>query len=504
MTLAAVPFEPFTPGAWLSRRAQSPLAVFTTQQVRVVDALSPQSGVSTDKLMSRAGSMVAEEIKKRYSRRQVMVLCGPGNNGGDGLVAAAELKHAGWTVNVMMTVGREELKGDAALAIKRWEGPVSPITVPGLEGTELVIDALFGAGLNRNISPEMQLLFEGVAKKGVPVIAIDIPSGIEGNSGRVMGSAMKANVTIALARKKPGHLLLPGRAHCGEVVVVDIGIPPSAYEVIQPNLFENAPMLWADQFPQPDWPDHKYSRGCVLVAGGAMTGAARLAARGAQRAGAGAVQVAASGDLADLYSLALTSCVIRSEEFALVLADKKHSAVLIGPGYGVNKITRQRVLDVLKRGKPTVLDADALTCFEDKPEALIDALHADVVLTPHEGEFTKLFAFTGDALRRASLAAVATGVIVVLKGAATVVAAPDGSCVINTNAPPDLATAGSGDVLAGIITGLMAQGMRPFPAAAAGVWLHGEAARRFGPGLIAEDIELQLPAILKEFRASAA
>jgi NAD(P)H-hydrate epimerase len=477
----------------------SPLALLTTQQVRVIDELAVQSGTSVEKLMGRAGAAVAHEVMRRFPKKPVLVLVGPGHNGGDGLVAAAELKEAGWLVTVAAPAPEFSMTGLSALARRRWNGDIMPITPELLNGIGLVIDALFGVGLNRETGPELANLFSEIEKRKIPVLAVDIPTGIEGNTGCVLGQALHAEVTVTFARKKPGHLLLPGRAYAGELVVADIGLPTSVYEAVQPNLFENGPDLWRSALPKLDWAKHKYSRGAAVVAGGPMTGAARLAARAAQRVGAGVVHVTSPAPSAPLYATTLTSCIIRAEAFTEVLNDTTHkfSAALLGPGYGIGQPTRDTVQALLAKELPTVLDADALTSFTANPALLLSALHEKMVITPHEGEFRALFSYTGDNLRRASLAAVASGAIVVLKGPATIIAAPEGHCIINSNAPPTLATAGAGDVLAGLITGLLAQGMPAFYASAAAVWLHGEAATHFGPGLIAEDLEGQLPAVLR-------
>jgi hydroxyethylthiazole kinase-like uncharacterized protein yjeF len=479
----------------MNNHFDSPLSLLTAQQVRVVDALAVHQGISVEKLMSRAGAEVALQVQRRWSRRPVTVLCGPGNNGGDGLVAAAELKHKGWPVTVALFGAANPLSSG------RWDGASIPCTFACIEGAGLVIDALFGVGLDREIAADLLPLFAKIEQQKIPVLAVDIPSGIEGNTGQVLGAALKAEVTVTFARKKPGQLLLPGRLYCGEVVVADIGIPADTYARLQPNLFENGPGLWREVFPVPDRDSNKYVRGALLIAGGAqMTGATRLAARAAQRAGAGLVTLAVPQEAAPVYAADLASCIIRPMEndsvWPNLLETVRHDALLIGPGYGRAAATKRHALQALALRKPVVLDADALTVFAEAPQELLSKLHQACVLTPHEGEFARLFKYEGDALRRASLAAVTSGAVVVLKGAATVIAAPDGRCIINSNAPPDLATAGAGDVLAGIIAGLLAQGMPPYEAAAAGVWLHGEAARHFGPGLIAEDIAAQLPGVL--------
>jgi len=339
-------------------------------------------------------------------------------------------------------------------------------------------------------------------------VAIDIPSGVSGDTGRPLGGLyVKAALTVTFFRKKPGHLLLPGRVLCGETVVGDIGIPP---EAANSQLHENSPALW--QFPWPRLEGHKYSRGhCVVVSGPAhATGAARLAARAALRVGAGLVSVASPPDAVAVNAAHLTAIMIKVFEGAVklgaLLSDKRLNAVALGPGLGVGKDTRDLVTTVLKSGAATVLDADAITSFQDEPQTLFSLLDDRCVLTPHEGEFERLFPGLLDRsaskLEAARAAAARALAVVVLKGADTVIAAPSGKAVINANAPAFLATAGAGDVLAGLIAGLLAQGMTAFDAACAGTWLHGAAAGLFGPGLIAEDLPEMLPRVLGQLAAS--
>jgi len=322
-----------------------------------------------------------------------------------------------------------------------------------------------------------------------------------GDTGEAFG-AVAAVLTVTFSCKKPGHLLLPGRLLCGEVVVADIGIPPSVIEQIVPDTFENDPRLWIADLPRPHDGSNKYTRGHALIFGGyPMTGAARMAARAAARAGAGLTTLAVPEIALPIYAATLTSimvqCLATPEDFDRVLKDQHISALLIGPGAGASQETRTRVLAMLATGRPTLLDADAITAFQDDPPALDRAIVGPCVLTPHDGEFRRLFDPGGDKLTRTRRAALRSGAIIVLKGSDTVIAAPDGRVVINANAPPTLATAGSGDVLSGIGLGLLAQGMNPFLAAAAAVWLHGAAGTEFGPGLIAEDLPDLLPCVLR-------
>jgi NAD(P)H-hydrate epimerase len=303
---------------------------------------------------------------------------------------------------------------------------------------------------------------------------------------------------------------MPARQQCGEVVVADIGIPQAALEHVKPKLFESGPALW--RFPWPKADSHKYDRGhCAVVSGPAQaTGAARLAARGALRVGAGLVSVASPPDAVPINAAALTAIMVKPFEgangLAELLKDRRFNSVVIGPGCGVNRATRELVAVVLVSNAAAVLDADALTSFKDEPQALLSIVREPAVLTPHEGEFERLFPGllqrSSSKVEASRMAAAAAKCTVLLKGADTVIAAPDGRAVINSNAPPTLATAGAGDVLAGLIGGLMAQGVNSFDAAAMATWLHGEAANMFGPGLIAEDIAEQLPAVLRALKAN--
>ncbi len=486
----------------------SDLILLSVAEMGRADRAAIEGGVPGERLMEAAGRGVADAIVERWAPCPVVVLAGPGNNGGDGFVAARHLKAAGWPVRVALFGAVERLKGDAALNAGRWDGPLEPLSPGSLDGAALVVDALFGAGLARPLDGVPRAVVEALGERGSPVVAVDVPSGVDGDSGEIRGAAPEARLTVTFFRRKPGHLLLPGRVLCGEVLVVDIGIPDSVLDEIRPRTRENGPSLWASRFPWPGPLDHKYRRGHTLVVGGAeMTGAGRLAARAALRIGAGLVTVAAPAEALAIYAASmaglLTEPLGAPEDFGAVLERRRKTAYLIGPGNGVSGDTRDRALAALATGRPTVLDADALTVFEDDPPRLFEAIRGPVVLTPHEGEFRRIFPDLSPAdgrLARARAAAERAGAVVVFKGGDTVVAAPDGMAAINTNAPPELARAGTGDVLAGMTVGLLAQGMAPFDAARAAVWLHGEAARLFGPGLIAEDLPEQLPRVLSSLK----
>jgi NAD(P)H-hydrate epimerase len=482
--------------------------ILTCAEMSRADAFAVAHGVPSLTLMENAGRVVADAIAARFKPCAVTVLCGPGNNGGDGFVVARLLDESGFIVRVAHDA---EPKGDAAAMSDQWKGTRVAMEPEALDGARLVVDALFGAGLSRPLEGAYAQIVE--ALNDLPVVAVDIPSGVSGDTGQPLGGVyVKAALTVTFFRKKPGHLLLPGRALCGETVVGDIGIPAEAANT---RLHENSPALW--DFPWPRLEGHKYARGhCVVVSGPAhATGAARLAARAALRVGAGLVSVASPPEAVAVNAAHLTAIMVKPFEGAAglgqLLADRRLNAVALGPGLGVGKETRELVTTVLKSDagasagagatkKGVVLDADAVTSFKDEPQTLFALLDDRCVLTPHEGEFERLFpglldqsASKLDAARAAAARALC---VVLLKGADTVIAAPAGKAVINANAPPFLATAGAGDVLAGLIAGLLAQGMTAFEAACAGAWLHGEAARHFGPGLIAEDLPDMLPAIL--------
>jgi NAD(P)H-hydrate epimerase len=482
------------------------LVLLTPAQMGVADRASAAAGVSGVALMEAAGAAVAVAIGERWPMRPVTVLCGPGNNGGDGFVAARHLQAAGWPVQVALLGAREALKGDAAQAGGRWTGDFVSFTVESLDGAGLVIDAVFGAGLSRPIDGKALHLVEAMKARRMPICAVDVPSGLDGDSGEVRGAAAPADLTVTFFRKKPGHLLYPGRGLCGDLVVADIGTPVSVLEGIAPNTWENGPGLWLDGYPWPQPESHKYPRGEVLILGGeSTTGASRMTALAASRAGAGLVTVAAPAAVWSVYAASLTNAIVRSvhgdADWLALLADPRRNAIAIGPGAGVGAPTRQYVLDALATGRATVLDADALTSFAEAPEDLFRAIHGPCVMTPHAGEFMRLFPVDGDKLQRTRAAAKTSGAVILLKGADTVIGAPDGRAVINSNAPPQLATGGSGDVLTGFVVALLAQGMAPFEAAAAAAWLHGAAATAFGLGLVADDLPTLLPRVIQDLKA---
>ena len=494
------------------------IEILSNAEMSQADRLTIAGGVAGIALMEKAGAAIAEAVAaRRPGGGRVVVVAGPGNNGGDGFVAGRLLGARGFKVELLLAGKTERLKGDAGLAAKAWAGPITPAEPSRLAGADIVVDALFGAGLDRAVEGLPRAMIEAMNAQGTPIVAVDLPSGINGTSGAVMGVAVNAAHTVTFFRKKPAHLLLPGRLHCGTLTVADIGIPASVLTSIVPQTFENVPELWRAAFPAPDLAGHKYDRGHAAVVSGPSwsTGAARLVARGALRAGSGLVTIASPRDALAVNAAASLAVMVRpvdgAAELAKFLGDRRLNAVALGPGLGVNEETCALVLATLSGERAVVLDADALTSFADAPDRLAEALKTragrPTVLTPHEGEFTRYFgaldkdAKAGSKLERARLAAKLVGSTVVLKGADTVVAAPDGRASIAANAPAYLATAGAGDVLTGMTTGLLAQGMPAFEAASAAVWLHGEAARAFGPGLISEDLPEALPKVYRRLLA---
>ena len=478
------------------------LALLTCAEMARADAAAIAGGILGIDLMEAAGRAVAEAVLERHLPRPVLVLCGPGNNGGDGFVAARYLQAAGWPVRVALFGDQGTLRGDASRAAQGWKGSVEAPSLGLLEGHPLVVDARFGAGLGRPIDGIAGEMIDRMNADGQHVIAVDVPSGLHGDSGEVMGRAPIAECTVTFFRAKPGHYSIEGLRRCGVLRVADIGIDGSVLKAISPQLWLNAPGLWQANFRHDDRGVHKYARGHFTILGGGLaTGAARLAALAGRRAGAGLVTIATPRAATVAYQAAepgnLIAEVERGEDFAHLLADVRRNAILVGPGSGLNERTIKAVSAALATARPVLLDADAITVFAAAPASLFEMIRGPVLMTPHDGEFRRLFpdlsAITGK-VERVRRAARRSGATILLKGPDTVVAAPDGRAAINVHAPASLATAGSGDVLAGIAGGLMAQGLSPLAAGAAAAWLHGDCAFRFGrPGLIAEDLIGQIP-----------
>lgn len=493
--------------------------LMTIDGMRACDARAIRDGTTGFTLMRRAGAAVAERARALAPEAgSVLVLCGTGNNGGDGFIAAQELVEAGYAVTLHGLGRPVALTGDAALAAAAWSGGVEPLEKAGdPRSFDLVVDALFGAGLSRDIDGVAAAVIERVNATGVPVLSVDVPSGIDGDTGAVRGIAIRATETVTFVALKPGHLIEPGRSSCGTLHLADIGAGPEAlaagFAASGPSMVRNDPAAWRAALPRLSAASHKYTRGHALVLSGPAhrTGAARLGARAALRVGAGLVTLASPASALAENAGHLTAIMLRpcetADDLDDLLVDERLNVVLAGPGLGIGQATRDLVAVAAGVGRGLVLDADALTSFKGQAvelAALVADAGAQAVLTPHEGEFERLFSNTPATagglgkVERARRAAALSGAVVLLKGADSVIAAPDGRVAINDHGTPYLGTAGSGDVLGGLVAGLLAQGMPAFEAAAAAVWMHGDAGRRFGPGLIAEDLAEMMPAVLRD------
>jgi hydroxyethylthiazole kinase-like uncharacterized protein yjeF len=468
-----------------------PPELLTPDEMGQADHAAPGLGVPSLTLMENAGRAVARAIRHRIPPARTLILCGPGNNGGDGYVVARLLAQEGWPVSVAALAAPRE-GSDAAVMAARWHGPNQAFTAAEAARADLVIDAVFGAGLSRDLDPAVAEVLAAARR----LVAIDVPSGLDGATGAARGQAPKAELTVTFFRLKPGHLLLPGRELCGELVLADIGMPEAVLCAIPVRTLANGPALWS--LPKLTMDGQKYTRGMLTVLAGAqMAGAARLASMGARRAGAGLLTLVVEGN-GDVLRATEPGLIVSQSPLSELLTDGRRKTWLCGPGLGLDR-ARDALPQLIAAERQIVADADALGACAGAPERL----RGVSVITPHGGEFAKLFGPIGDdKLAAARAAAARIGAVVVVKGADTVIAAPDGRAAINHNAPPSLATAGSGDVLAGIIAGLLTQGLPPWEAAAAGVWLHGEAARRADPnsggaGLIAEDLAEGIPLALQ-------
>ncbi len=461
--------------------------LLTVEGIRAAEKQALAEGISLETLMGSAGRAVAKVIFKEFLLCPTLILCGPGKNGGDAKIVAQALKEKNWPIEVISLShlsSFEEIQKSLNLA-------------------HLIVDGLFGIGLTRPLEGEALKLVELVNSSSKPVVAIDIPSGIEANSGASCGAAIQATCTVTFLRAKPGHFLLPGRLHTGKLFIDDIKVPES---VIPPtSYFLNTPSLWTDSLKDPQPTDHKYSRGaCIIMGNGSMPGALRLAALAARRVGAGLVRLTCKTEDYPIFASSVWGDIIMplasAKDFLNLVKDDHFNALLWGAGAFPTESTRQQALLLLSLKKNCVLDGGALSSFEGKSLELTTHLHENVILTPHEGEFFRLFphlAFLKSKAEKALKAAEEAGSIIVLKGYDTIIASPKGEIIINANAPATLATAGTGDVLAGLMTGLLAQGLLPFQAAAAAVWIQGEAANRRGLGLIAEDLLSEIPAVLQ-------
>ncbi len=485
--------------------------ILTVRAMGAADRFAIQHGRSGAALMDAAGAGIARAVVKRWAPRRTALLCGPGNNGGDGWEAAVQLARAGWSVEVFTLGDTAALKGDAARAAACWDGPVSTVDACDPAQFELVIDALFGAGLSRPLEGEAARLAEACTAAradGLVVVSADVPSGIDGDLARGPangeGPAFIADLTVTFHRLKPAHLLQPGRAACGEIALVDIGIPAGWRDAAPPCARINGPDLWNAPGLDLAIGAHKHTRGrlCVLTGPAGASGAARLTGEAGLVGGAGFITLLCPPDALPECAASTRALVTRSfdpkSDFAAVLDLHRTNAAVLGPGAGTGQDTHRRVLSALKHAAPLVLDADALTAFEAEPETLFAAFKGPAILTPHAGEFARLFPDLSarsdlNKIEITRLAAARAGAVVVHKGPDTVIAAPNGDVRVNVHASARLATAGTGDVLAGLAGAFLAQGADPFDAASAAVWIHGEAGRGCGPGATVETVLARLP-----------
>jgi len=487
------------------------LPVVSAAEMRAAEAALFARGTPSFDVMAQAGLAVVEAIRARWASpfKRALVLAGPGNNGGDGFIVARELRSLGWDVHVAAARPKDAYTGDAARAAALWEGRVASLEPGALAGLEdgdcVVIDAIFGIGLARPVEGEVKAVIHALHGRPCPIVAVDVPSGIDADTGAVLGAAPRATLTVTFAWPKRGHLLLPGREWSRDLCIADIGCRAEDLPDLAKAARVNGAPLWLGALPSPSAADHKYTRGHALVVGGAaMPGAARLASRAARRIGVGMLTVAAKHEAHGFYLADQPGLIVRASEgsrdLAALLADRRFTAVLVGSGLPPDRATRAEVETAAEAGRAMVIDGGGLTAFAGGSSALASFGRTSIVLTPHEGEFARLFpdlAEMPDKLSRARAAASASRCTIVLKGADTVIASPDGRAAINADAPAWLATAGSGDVLAGLVLGLLAQGVPAFEAAAAAVSLHGEAGALFGPGLIAEDLPEMIPEVLR-------
>ncbi len=476
--------------------------ILTSTAMAKADRLTIEGGIAGFQLMENAGKAVADAAKSMVtSGGKILIVAGTGNNGGDGFITARLLQEADYKVSILMTGDKGRLQGDAKRAFETIADIKCVSVDTNMNTFDLIIDALFGAGLNRDIEGQQAELISQINKSGIPVLAIDLPSGVDGNSGVIRGIAVKAAETVTFFRLKAGHLLLPGRVRCGQVLLTQIGMKSDTLAKIPVIAQKNSPDWWRSKFPVPRLEDNKYQRGHVLCIAGPleMSGAARLMAGAALRSGAGLVTLGVSGSALLAHACHTTSIMLHKldpdQDITKILKEKRINCVALGPGLPPNEHTRNQVLSFLDNDGPVLLDAGALSAFHGHSQLFFNAVgkhKSPIVLTPHDGEFKKLFpdlVAISSKIQRAREAARRCGAIILLKGADTVIATPTGDASISNNAPPFLATAGSGDVLSGLIAGLLAQSMPAFLAVNAAVWLHGQAANWVGPGLISSDLD---------------
>jgi len=458
--------------------------------------------------MKNAGKKTFNLIRKIFKNKQpIIVLCGPGNNGGDGFVIAKCLINHGYQVEVYALLDKKYYKGDSLKALTEFGEKIKKISSLRIKKNALIIDAIFGIGLSRNIKGILKKIFSQINKSNNKVVSVDIPSGISSDTGKILGSAIKADYTVTFHIKKLGHLFDPGKEFSGKIKVADIGFSNKKMKI---RYLENSPYLWKKYFPWKKTSGHKYSRGRVVVHGGQkeFTGATILSAQAALRTGTGSVRIICSKNTLQIYSIKFPS-VLKTEindiyQMEKFLKKEKITSILIGPGSGSNKKIKEITKLILRKVKYVVLDADALTCFKNDLKSFYNLLDKNKIITPHSGEFHKIFPKINKKLNNLDKALCARKIIksnIVLKGSSTIIISHDKKIAINNHTSSELAVIGSGDVLGGLITSLVGdKKMSPFLASCAAAWLHGDIAKKYGKGLIAEDIVKGIPSALKRLK----
>jgi len=486
--------------------------ILNSSEIKAIEQKEFKLRKNSFSLMQSAGEKCAEYISENISKNNdVLVICGPGNNGGDGFIISNCLFNKGYKVKTFLILPLKNKKNDNHKAFKKLEGEVFNLNNLHKELKKktkpIIVDCIFGTGLNKNVSARIKNVIKVINKKKAFIFSIDIPTGINSDNGNVMGEAIKANVTLALHCKKIGHVLFPGVYFSGKTKILDIGIRKSLNKLVDNKIRENNPNLWINKkFPWKKYNSHKYSRGRVYIYGSLKNhiGASLLSSNAAIRCGAGSVTVVANKDTIDKYNqkfFSLLKLEINTiKELKNFLNKSLITSFLIGPGAGVNQKTIENVKLISKSVHCVVIDADAITSFTKNPKELFSILDKNKIITPHEGEFNRIFPGLKNIknkIEKSVKAAKKANCILVFKGPDTIIASPDGKVCINTISTEELAVIGSGDVLSGIIASLIGKNkMSAFNGACAGVWLHSYAARMIKKGLIAEDIIKNLPKAL--------
>ena len=486
-------------------------SLLSIKQMYKADLETTKNGISSWRLMKNAGRQVGKlalKILKKNSNRNILILCGPGNNGGDGYIAANYLENNNYKVDIYSSQNPEKLTGDSKKAFKLWNNNVyNKLRKKDLLNYSLIIDSLFGAGISRPLNKKIRKIALWCEELSLNILSVDIPSGINGDTGKPLGqTVIKAKNTITFFRAKTGHKLYPGKEFCGQLHIANIGIKSEFIKSINISVYNNHPSLWKKKIPKRTWYKNKYDFGHAVIFSGEMTGATMLASISCLRAGAGLVTIISPKEHEKTYrlfnpSLMILSSRLESEKTNKFLSDKRINAVTYGFGCLPSFKTRKQTLEILKLKKPTVLDAGSLTSFSSKPETLYKACHINTILTPHSGEFERIFPTLKNLtkLKACQEASKLTNSIVVFKGADTIIAEPSGSSIISSEPfSPWLASAGTGDVLSGLITSMLAQGLDCFDAAAAGVWIHNSAGKKIGPGLISNDLVKKLKPVIQK------